>query len=55
MPTNIAGLLALAGQLLGQAEQFLAGQAINVTVPTETIDVSGVKVEISGTLTFKKG
>lgn len=55
MPSNIVSLLALAGSLLGQAEQFIAGQTITVTVPTETIDISGVKVEISGTLNFKKG
>lgn len=50
-----ASTLALIGQVLTQAEQFISGQAVNVTIPTETLDVGGIKVEISGTLSIKKG
>lgn len=48
-------ILKIIEQFLPQAEQFLAGQPISISIPNETVTVAGTAIEIGGTITLKKG
>jgi len=58
---NYGQILALIGQVLGQSEAFLAGQAVTITIPIEAATISlgalgPVTVSESGVnITLKKG
>lgn len=49
-----ASTLALIGQVLGQAEAFIAGQSVQIAIPAEKIDLGGFSLEVSGSLVIKK-